>query len=246
MNKYYRSVYKRSANKEQDNNDEMVLAAPIVKGKGNGNGKKGRFKGKCHNCGKEGHMARDCWNDPKNADKRPAWFKPSEVAAVCTKADKPSDELQLVNMNWGKYAEAFAEDDDDVDYEEELIIMNESKTNNDVIQEQEDIMGTESALRTVVQDGGEKMMSLLEDPEIFVIDSGATTHSTGNSIGMINMKNANGSKTRVGNGAKIATKAIGSLPFQDESGTKGVMGGVHLISGAPFNLISGTKLLTMG
>ena len=246
MNKYYRSVYKRSANKEQDNNDEMVLAAPIVKGKGNGNGKKGQFKGKCHNCGKEGHMVRDCWNDPKNADKRPAWFKPSEVAAVCTKADKPSDELQLVNMNWGKYAEAFAEDDDDVDYKEELIIMNESKTNNDVIQEQEDIMGTESALRTVVQDGGEKMMLLLEDPEIFVIDSGATTHSTGNSIGMINMKNANGSKTRVGNGAKIATKAIGSLPFQDESGTKGGMGGVHLIPGAPFNLISGTKLLTMG
>ena len=107
-------------------------------------------------------------------------------------------------------------------------------------------MGTESALRTIVQDGGEKMMSLLEDPEIFVIDSGATTHSTGNSIGMINMKNAHGSKTRVGNGAKIATKAIGSFPFQDESGTKGVMGGVHLIPGAPFNLISGTKLLTMG
>ena len=89
-------------------------------------------------------------------------------------------------------------------------------------------------------------MSILEDPEIFVINLGATMHSTGNSMGIINMKDANGSKTRVGNGAKIATKAVGSLPFQDELGNTGTIGNIHLIPGAPFNLISGTKLLMKG
>ena len=50
----------------------------------------------------------------------------------------------------------------------------------------------------------------------------------------------------MGNGAKVATKAISSLPFEDPKGTKGTMTGVHLIPGAPFNLISGTKLLNLG
>jgi hypothetical protein len=35
----------------------------------------GKFKGKCNNCGKVGHMAKDCWDDDANAGKRPAWFK---------------------------------------------------------------------------------------------------------------------------------------------------------------------------
>ena len=63
---------------------------------------------------------------------------------------------------------------------------------------------------------------------------------------MTDMKDAKGSKTRMGNGAKIETKAIGKLPFRTNDGTKGVMNDVHLIPGAAFNLVSGTKLLTLG
>ena len=50
----------------------------------------------------------------------------------------------------------------------------------------------------------------------------------------------------MGNGAKVATKAIGKIPFKTNDGTEGVISGVHLIPGAPFTLISGTKLLTLG
>ena len=72
----------------------------------NGETKKNRrFKGKCNHCGKEGHMACNCWTDPKNADKRPHGYK---VPANATKASK---ELQLANVTWGDYAEAFAKDD---------------------------------------------------------------------------------------------------------------------------------------
>src|SRR5688572_5113380 len=50
----------------------------------------------------------------------------------------------------------------------------------------------------------------------------------------------------MGNGAKVMTMAIGKLPFCTTDGTNGTMSGVHLIQGAPFNLISGTKLLSLG
>ena len=46
-------------------------------------------------------------------------------------------------------------------------------------------------------------LSLLEDPEIFILDTGATTNSIGNSNGMTNMKAAQGSVTKMGNGAKL-------------------------------------------
>jgi len=105
---------------------------------------------------------------------------------------------------------------------------------------------TEMALRIAVEHGGTSMATFLEDPEVFVINTGATCHIIGNCIGMTDMKDAKGSKARMGNGAKIETKAIGKLPFRTNDGTKGVMNVVHLIPGAAFNLVSGTKLLTLG
>ena len=54
-------------------------------------------------------------------------------------------------------------------------------------------------------------LSLLEDPEIFILDMGATTHSTGNSCGVTNMKEAQGSVTKMGNSAHVKSKAIGTL-----------------------------------
>jgi hypothetical protein len=41
--------------------------------KGNVNAAK---KGVCFVCGKEGHFAAECWDNPENADKRPTWWKP--------------------------------------------------------------------------------------------------------------------------------------------------------------------------
>jgi hypothetical protein len=43
---------------------------------GGGNKKnKGKKKGKCSTCGKQGHSQEDCWIDPKNSAKVPAWMK---------------------------------------------------------------------------------------------------------------------------------------------------------------------------
>lgn len=57
------SAIKNSSNKA--NKDELNLT-----NQDSGETKKNcRFKGKCNRCGKEGHMAQNCWTDPKNADK---------------------------------------------------------------------------------------------------------------------------------------------------------------------------------
>jgi hypothetical protein len=101
MNKYYRQVYKKNITEETDN--ELQLAATNGgSGKGSNANKKKKFTGNCNMCGKVGHKAADCWSNPKNADKRPGWYKGGEVTAAKTEneAQKCSKELQLTIADW--------------------------------------------------------------------------------------------------------------------------------------------------
>ena len=103
MNKYYHAVFKSGS--PTTKNDEMSLMQHEEKsGKSTynkGQGSKKKFSGNCLNCGKKGHRATKCWKDPKNASKRPAWYKTSgEINAAQTDGRK-SEELQLANISWG-------------------------------------------------------------------------------------------------------------------------------------------------
>ena len=130
MNKYYRAVYKNKSASEKDDEDEMTLAAQTQSRGGNQGGTKNRgnrtpkFNGNCNLCGKHGHKAVDCWSNPKNKDKRPNWFKPKEEVNSAAQQERKSEELQLVNISWGKYAETFAEEDE-IDYKSELLQVKE-------------------------------------------------------------------------------------------------------------------------
>ena len=69
--------------------------------------------GKCHNCGKPGHHAQDCWEKEENKSKRPAYFKPAsekgnmtvdggsnvEVLLNCMDVEQKSDERSEVAMS---------------------------------------------------------------------------------------------------------------------------------------------------
>jgi hypothetical protein len=99
MNQFYRSVY--GSDNNDGTKDEMTLAA-----KTGGRGEKKRFNGKCNNCGKKFHKAKDCWEDPKNADKRPNWYKKADEVNAASKSEesgKASQELQLTSIGWGAY-----------------------------------------------------------------------------------------------------------------------------------------------
>ena len=82
---HFRIMDNKWTNKNEEEDDEMALTIQ--------DGHK-KFDGKCNLCGKHGHKAVVCWNDPKNADKRPTWWKASEVAGVGASFRK-SNELQL-------------------------------------------------------------------------------------------------------------------------------------------------------
>ena len=91
-----------------------------------------------------------------------------------------------------------------------------------------------------------KGLEILENPEIFIINTGAMQHSTAHGVGLGNLQNAHVSATRMGNGQIVKVKAIGKMPFITANGTKETMGEVQLILGSPFNLISATKLQDLG
>ena len=192
----------------------MALAgANGQKNNGQKNGKDGKkhFTGNCHECGKKGHMAKDCWLNPKNKDKRPKWFdeekfcKGKEISAGSADNNKKSEELQLVNMSWGQYEEAFDSEDEDKEEEEaDIKKMEEEVVAIQAMRKEE--TRTETMLRSAVETGSG--IKLLEDPEVFVCDTGATTHSTGHGYGLIDLKAGGGRTTKVGNGASVTTKAV--------------------------------------
>ena len=222
MNTYYRSVYKEKGKEKDEKTEEELKLA----NQDQNNKKKKKFRGDCHNCGQSGHMAKDCWHDPKNASKRPPWFKAKEVAAAAK-----SEELQLVTFSWSDYAEAFAEEDEeDETIEAEVLNLQHKKSYVEAVKTEkcerkmtEKVSSTSETLLRIARTG--TSLSLLEDPDVFVLDTGATCHSTGHENGMINLKSANGSKTRVGNGESVATKAVGDLPFEAvNNGVKGKWG----------------------
>lgn len=111
----------------------------------------------------------------------------------------------------GQFEEAFEEENKTDESEAEIAVMCAEKKGS---------VGTEVTLKEIPTNRKEAGVKLLDDPEIFVLDTGATTHSTRNGVGLIELQDANGCTARMGNGAKVSTKAIGKLPFKTTDGKK--------------------------
>jgi len=208
MVKFYRQTYKLKRGKQGDGDELQLLATDADKYKRNkndgGKEKRSKFKGTCNYCGKTGHKAADCWDNPANASKVPKWYKPktrngdNEVTAsqiselqlcqiiVGNEECDLDPELQLVNMNWGRYAEAFEEDESETMAtelrEQEIIEATETATEKkeeNYVEEKTMFPNTELMLRMATTPTYKNSLKMLEDPEVWVVDTGATTHSTG-------------------------------------------------------------------
>ena len=66
-------------------------------------GNKPKFTGKCQTCGKVDHKAAKCWNDERNKEKRPNWWKvngEAGAAAIATESSSnDSCKFLLMAMN---------------------------------------------------------------------------------------------------------------------------------------------------
>ena len=382
------------------------------KNKNNKNGDNYKFKGKCNHCGKHGHKAQDCWENPSNTSKRPDWYK---VKGEVTGVGANTQEYQLVNLDlleayehaeitdnhWAvcnesmsqkhsseKYEkfEKLLDDEDSVDtfnemppvynwhsheYKPSWASIEDESDDDDSISSIESSSNSEETIKLVQQDVGQNMgsveerksltlnamkltikcgnkevlentiskfepktteiervtfiekwskkqcntdhflpeksiflnstkdelndgnfmlqsdiedgekdgekelekksqntpktemvlagvngifpdtLKLIEDPNIFILDTGASVSSTGNKEGMINTKEIAGCKTKIGNGEHMVTKLIGDLPVTifnkfGVAQNKATIGNMHYLPGSPFNLLSGGTLLANG
>jgi Reverse transcriptase (RNA-dependent DNA polymerase) len=85
---------------------ETALAAT------HGKGKFKHFKGSCRLCGARGHKSGDCWDNDRNKDKRPEWYKSPEerkkngnrhtANAATTKTTKNDNNANTANVTTGK------------------------------------------------------------------------------------------------------------------------------------------------
>ena len=94
-------------------------------------------------------------------------------------------------------------------------------------------------------------MRLLSDPNVWIVDSGASLHSTGDTQGMINMVRSVDGHTTVGNGNRVRPKAMGDIPVEVttknmEKVFDGKLTQVQHMVGSPFNLLSVTRLFLLG
>ena len=92
MDQQWRSMYGKHTTKDLQGDDghEIALGAintfqgkcqNCVKPKkttGKGFKDKTNKRKRCNHCGKTGHTENNCWNKPKNASKRPKWYKPPQ------------------------------------------------------------------------------------------------------------------------------------------------------------------------
>jgi hypothetical protein len=94
-------------------------------------------------------------------------------------------------------------------------------------------------------------LEMVKDPNVFLIDTGASVHSTGNSFGLYDLKDPKGSSSTVGNGLTVKTKSIGKMRVTvcDKRGNELsplTVNEMHLMPGSPFNLLSGTNMIMQG
>ena len=179
------------------------------------------FKGDCRNCGKKGHKAAECWQLEKNKNLRPAQFKPkSESAYNVVDQKRHCDYCGKDNHN---VEQCFKRQKDE---------RNKAGLNKEsaelVIMAAEDISGEETK-------------------NVFIADSGATSHMRNSLNGMYDIKDWE-VEVKVGNSSTMKSQKKGNfqgLVTQKDGTTSSiVMKDVLYVPDLWVNLLSITKAIS--
>jgi len=135
------------------------------RGNNNNSNKSGKSSKKCFNCGKIGHVSPDCWLKEENARKRPSWFKTGTAAAAV------DFELLLCSIC------------EELDEQE-----SKEKKKKGQKTDQEEDSGYELALKNSNTLTVPETLKMLSDPNIWILDTAATSTTTPYDFGFQNTK----------------------------------------------------------
>ena len=160
------------------------------KGRGKMNGKSGqKFKGECFHCGKKGHRETDCWQKDKNSKKRPDGY------------NKPGQESGLASGDGLEYEYLLC------GVEQQWVEVDHEDSCNGSVGEE--LLGDmhEFVLGSIAFATDQRM---LNDPNVWIADTGASTHSTPHGIGMSNCKGGSVKDSiMIGDGSSVRASKVG-------------------------------------
>ena len=159
---------------------------------GSNNGNQNKFTGTCNHCGKVGHRKVDCWDLPENAEKRPKGYKAKDKKAAAKVGETGATSVEVL---LGSYYEclSYNDDDDDDDWVEVT-----------------EVGGVALEEPLEFPDN----FALLKDKDIWIGDTGASSHSTFSNEGLILLQTVNdGDRITVGNGQVMKPDQVGKLPI---------------------------------
>jgi len=172
---------------------------------------------KCNHCGKKGHTAEVCWLKPENAHLRPkTWRSPSEAKTVVSNANV--DVLLCMPV-----VEEIEEPEPEPKQEVLLQAVEWSET----------VASWDEAAKA-------------KDCELWIIDTGASIHSTKVKEGLFDLEQESVSILSSA-GVTVQSSTVGKLRMAicDQEGDElitATMRNVQYVPSCPFNLVSATQL----
>lgn len=220
----------KSNGKRGDEHEEQVLATKV-------GGK--FFKGNCHICGQKGHKSSECWENSKNAEKRPDWYKPGNAAGNQENKTNENKTHETRTCNYCKKVGHLVKDC------HKLKNKKKREETADVLlinyEENFPIEVTTDSLLTTIEKNEQKCQ-----PCISVADSAASSHMTSSLDGMFDLEDYQVPVT-VGNKMKLYSEKRGKYKglVTQANGTTMEMGlkNVLYVPGLLYNLFSITKAI---
>nr|TKR98978.1 hypothetical protein D5086_0000197670 [Populus alba] len=188
-----------------------------------GYGIKRKFEGKCYNCGKKGHMAKDCWQKKEHVEGNTATFK--------------------IEDEWDAHAFFTA-------VEEEECLQRKEHVENDAVAFKIEDEWDAHAFFTGVKEAAFTVTTPehIDYEKNWIIDSGCSNHMTGDKEKLKNLVEYKGKHVVVtANNSKLAIAHVGDAVVSSQLNLKDVsLQNVYHVPGMKKNLLSVAQLTSSG
>jgi len=216
---------KQHANDRSKRNEDKIKFNRVERNssEARGYGIKRKFEGKCYNCGKKGHMAKDCWQKKEHVEGNAATFK--------------------IEDEWDAHAFFTA-------VEEEECLQRKEHVENDAVTFKIEDEWDAHAFFTEVKEAAFTVTTPehIDYEKDWIIDSGCSNHMTGDKEKLKNLVEYKGKHVVVtANNSKLAIAHVGDAVVSSQLNLKDVsLQNVYHVPGMKKNLLSVAQLTSSG